>query len=282
VAALPAAACFDAQAGLPAAKLTKQLRLFREARGLPFEHQAAAGSRRVRENDGEAAADELERVMEALERAYGQRDEPVGEIEFEELLLWPPPPGEAQPTYASVGRRGNQAGVRCADAMRLSAYVCELAGRGGGLEAGALAAELERLAGALALQAPKAEWAKQHALPTCPVRALAFFGPPRALSACWLCACHPRAPLPGCPAPLARLRPAAAVRVTAAALPVCPALNPAARRSRRRPRAAAPRPQPPLPPAARAAHRRALGRTAQYHCLRAARRQEAAAGGAAG
>ena len=79
VAALPAAACFDAQAGLPAAKLTKQLRLFREARGLPFEHQAAAGSRRVRENDGEAAADELERVMEALEQAYGQCDEPRGD-----------------------------------------------------------------------------------------------------------------------------------------------------------------------------------------------------------
>ena len=61
--------------------------------------------------------------------------------------------------------------------MRLSAYVCELAGRGGGLEAGALAAELERLAGALALQAPQAEWAKQHALRTCTVRALAFLDP---------------------------------------------------------------------------------------------------------
>jgi len=71
-------------------------------------------------------------VLEALERSHGQRDELVGEMEHEDVLKWPPPAGgEAQPTYASAGKRGIQAGVRCASAMRLSAYVCDLAaGRG--------------------------------------------------------------------------------------------------------------------------------------------------------
>ena len=91
----------------------------------------------------ENLAGEVEHVLEELDRALGLRDELVGEIEHEQLLLWPLPLGEQQPTYASAGPRGKRAGTRYGEAMELASFASGLGGRGGGEEADRLAAEFE-------------------------------------------------------------------------------------------------------------------------------------------